>query len=816
MRVPQKITPGTSREAGGIPFMRNASSAGTSSQAALGNSLIQAGNSLGSVGGLLTEQATQARRFGILQGFSAFQASVDERMTELKRNANPALGNFADQATANYANWEDEWLKTVPDEFYDEFKTRATDKKAAVAREALAFQYESTDNFFRQGLTDAVDSAKMALDQDGSPFNLDAQRAAVDEYINSTTLTEAEKVARRRDAYRALESISYKSEVRRGNLEVGALGVGSAPGEAADLILEFSGTDLENGFDYETNRELVQDRVAEAEGTAVETIGDLDRWAALPARARAALISLVDDLGELPPSVKQAIDSGDLQEVAQAVDDLSGTEGDRRAAEAQIILGTGAMPEGMLDADPRFANIPYEDRLALRADAEAEAAAQLAAEQKVAQAAQKEAINNLTVAVYDGEAGQYEIDQAREAGWLSDYSDINRVQTILKEKNEAIAMTQQMQGMLQAGMTINPASEDDRKMFNAYIGPQGQMALREGNMQYVSDVLVPAVRTAGDLPTETVGLLSGMMRAQDPAQALFALDTLSQLEQASPEAYQARVTEAVAADVEYWRTIKDFYPQDEVLAAVRGGTTQEERTRNTMLREEARTLINKGEVDTNLVGPLGDMPGWRYGDPIMSAGQSQALNADFSQIFEREYARDGNIEAARKRSITSLGRIWNTTEIGGQQLLMKYPPELVGYETWNGSHDWITQQGRAELGIEGNFQLISDEQTRSEFQSWQGGGGPRPSYLAVYQDEAGNLKMPLDEQGKPQRIFFEVTPEMEAQKADHLVNARRNLDDQMFMVQYNAAMQHSLSTGMPIPADIVEEFNERRAAKEQQ
>lgn len=809
MRVPTNITPRTERPTGEMPFVQNRAGAAAASSAQLGNQLVQTGNTLGSVGGLLRQQAQQAQRFGVMQNFSAFQTSVDEKMVELKRNADPAQGNFADQATAAYSNWEAEWLDTVPDDFYDEFATRAADIKASIARDALAFQYERTDEFFRQGVNDQLNVSLQALDQDGSIVNLDAQRRNIDEFIDATALTEAEKLSLRRQAYRAIEGVSYKSEVRRGNLEMGALGVGSAPGEAVDLLLEFDGSSLENGLDYETNRELLGERVKEAEAAAVEGVGSLDRWAALPSRARGALISLVDDLGGLPASVKQAIDSGDLTEVAQAVADLSGTDDDRRAVEARIILGTEQMPEGMLDADPRFANIPYEDRLALRADAEREAAAQQAADQAAALAAQKAATNELFTNLYDGAAGQYEIDQAREAGWLTNYDDIKKAQTIIKDRNEALGGVQMIQGMINSGMTGNPASEDFRKALNAYIGPVGEAAMRQRDPDFVQNVLIPSARQLGDLPTETVGLLTGMMRSADPQQALYALDTLSQLEQASPEAYQARVTAEVAGDVEYWRGIKDYYPEDQVLAAVRGGTTQEERTRVKMLREEARTLINEGEVDVNLLSTLGDMPGWQMGDPIMTAGASQALDADYQQLFEREYARDGNVEKAKDRAVKALGRVWNTTNVGGQQLLMKYPPELVGYETWNGSHDWITEQGRADLGLdEGqSFQLISDDQTRAEFQAWQTGAAPRPSYLAVYTDETGNLRMPMDEQGRPQRLFFEITPEMDAMKAEQFNERNANLENETAIDLFNEAQRHSLHTGVPIPEEIQENYD---------
>lgn len=830
MRVPVKVTPGTSRVVEGSGFLRGSSNADLQSQASLAASLVKTGEALGSVGGLLREQSNRAQHFGQLQNFTQFQTSVDERLAELKRNANPAQGNFADQADAIYNNMEAEWLKTVPDQFYNEFKTRAATLRADVARTNLAFQYESTDNFFRQGISDKVNQAALSLDQDGSLANLDAQRAAIDDYINASGLTEAEKVEKRRAAYAVIESISYKSEVRKGNLAIESLGVGSAPGTAADLILEFDGASMENGLTYEANVELVNERVREAEAIAVQASRSVDRWAAMPEYTRAALISLADDLGEIPPSVQAAIDSGDVVEVAAAIEALGGK---RREAEAAVAAGLAAMPEGTLDADPRFANIPYEDRLALRADAEREVKAQQTAEAAAAKAAQDTAINSLMVNLFDGNAGQYEIDQAREAGVLTKYEDIKQAQDLLDKRMEEVNVLQTALANLQNPTFVwNPDNKDHRDMLNAVVGTQGIEAIQQGNQEFVENVLVPLVRTSKDVPTEVAGTLEGMIRSDDPLRALFALDTLAQLQQASAYGYAARLPEEVEADVAFWQGAKSYMEQEELLAAIRGGTTQEARTRVKMLREEARSLLDDGSVSSvteveryvsNLTSTLGDAGGWRWGDPVMEPGQQKMMTSDFQRLFELEYAKDGNQTKAAKRATDRMAMIWKVTDIGGQQTLMRNPPELMGYETWDGSHEWINAQAREmlELPEDGRFQLVADEQTSAEYAEWQKGSGVRPSYLAFYYDENGQLAIPTvkapdgTDTGVPQRLFFEITPAMQEEKAARFAVEQAVSGYEDFMQTYERAMQHSLKTGIPIPEEIQQDYDvwqERAAA----
>jgi len=809
LKIPGGVTPRTQRETQGKNFLRNVSSAGTASQSALGNQLVQFGNTLGTVGGLLTEQAKAARKFGTLASYADFQTSVNERMEALKRDANPALGNFAEIAQAEYNNWESDWLDTVPYEFYEEFKARSLDTKTAIARESLAFQYERTDEYFRQGMQDNLNTALVNLDQDGSIANLEAVRLQLDEQLANTALTEAEKLAIQRKMYSAIESIAYKTEVRRGNLDVGALGVGSAPGRAVDLLMEFDGASLDNGLTYDENQQLLGERVKEAERIASAAAGSIDRWAAMPERARAVLISLADDLGEIPTSVKQAIESGDLEAVAAAVAGLSATEGDRRDTEAGIILGQTDMPEGQLDADPRFANVPYEDRLALRADAEREAAAQQAAETAAAKAAQEASINSLMLDLHDGNAGQFEIDQARESGTLSDYNDVKRAQDLLDKRDGDLRAVQNIQSMVNNGIVGNPADEDFRNAFNTYVGEAGKQALLDKNPDYVQQVLVPAVRQLGDLPTDTVGQLTAMTRSQDPAQALFALDTLSQLQQASPEAYNARVTEEMRRDVAYWQGVKDYYPEDEVLSSVRGGTTQEERVRNEALSAEAEKLVSEGKVKFD-AGQLGVGTGgfFGFGNAGISTPARVAMGADWQQIFELEYQRDGDQNAAMKRTYDAMKTIWSTTEVGGQKSVMKYPPELAGYKPWNGSMQWVTDQGRAELGIEGNFTLISDEQTKQELTDFQAGSNVRPSYIVSHLDDNGEIVFPTDENGQVQRMFFEVTPEMEAEKAAGFAQEQRRTEYEAFQRVYDDARRHSLQTGVPIPDELTEEMDQ--------
>lgn len=753
------------------------------------------------LGNFVQEQQTQKARFDTSRRLSAFQTEVQRTMAEAKRAADPAQANFADQATAIYRNLEADFINNqVPDELKDEFSARTAQIGEAVVNDALKFQYESTDLYFRRAIEDEYEAARTELDQGASFEMLEAQRARLDELLDSTALSEAEKVAMRRQIYVGLESVAYKSLVRAGKIESGALGVGAGGrGGSLTLLREFTGLP----------DEALEETALAAEQSAVRQIGSLDAWAAMPDRAQAALISVVADVGELPEPVLRAIAGGDLTDVAAAIRAMGG---ERRAIEADTMLGEVELPAEQLDADERFSNIPYEDRLALRADADREAAAILTAQTQAETARNKALVNALHTAIFDGQAGQADIDNAREQGWLVDIDDISKAAKMLEKRDEDLRLAQLGQQILAGGRTMDPSNSDHRDMLNAMVGRKGIEALDSLDAEYAATTLIPMVRTAQDIPTDVAGLLQGMIRNNDTAKAQWGLDLMTQLEQASPAAYAARFNEADRRDVYFWQARKDYYPEEVLMPMVRGGLTQAERAATEQLRAEgSRILQNK---DLNVMGTLlNEIVPWGYSHAGIRHNipwAARALEMDFQELFIDEYARDGDIARAKAAAVKTLKSVWAVSEIGGQATLMKYPPERVGYPPINGSFDWIEQQVRTELAIPENeaFELIADEQTRQEVEDFRRGGEP-PSYLVVRTDANGVSRIAMTDEGVPVREYFEITEEMRAEQELEWEGKRQQLLEYDSHNLFGQAYEHSLETGEPIPQELMDQYDQQ-------
>jgi GH24 family phage-related lysozyme (muramidase) len=107
----------------------------------------------------------------------------------------------------------------------------------------------------------------------------------------------------------------------------------------------------------DAERDLAR-RVPEFERRAAAAVGE-ERFAALPPNVRAALISVAYNYGTLPGRIRNAVQSGDVDAIAAAVEGLAGdnqgVNARRRSEEAAVIRGANAMAPGAAPANAMLA-----------------------------------------------------------------------------------------------------------------------------------------------------------------------------------------------------------------------------------------------------------------------------------------------------------------------------------------------------------------------------------------------------------------------------------------------------------------------------
>lgn len=777
----------------------------------------------------------QTDKFNTLKGFSEFQTTTAQQLTELKRGYSADGKGFADAANNKYTELENQWITNVPEDLQDEFRYRSQEARRGVLGDALSFQYKAGDAWFNQGVSDEISKSKTILDQ--NPKALAAEQKRLAEFIQATDLPQIDKEKLAREAVIGLASVTYKAEIRSDPSKAGEIGVGQADaksilrsaegfrpepywdvnawriGYGSDTItlpdgshkkvepgMRISQADAERDLDY---------RLSEREGAqARNQIGPT--WNNLPKNVQGALTSVAYNYGSLPDTVVEAVKSGSTEDIATAVAGLSANKS-RRLKEAAIIRG-----EAGLDTDPRFAVIPFEDRVALRDDANREYNAEQTQQAALAKATRDKQQNDLYLGLLDGTKGQVDIDNERSKGVLDDYNSVNKALGILKDRDANQNMAMSGYEKLASGSPFDPTDADDKKRLNAIVKQGGGLQrLAAGDKDYVSDGLVPMVNQTGDIPTDVAGTLLGMVRGADNNRAMYALDALAQLRDASGTAFNQRVSDDVAKQVDLWDSIKDTAPQEEALAAVRGGTTQSERQQRAVLRKEGEDLLTRSEGgvpkgEALLDSAIGEFGGTTWSANVAAPLARQALSKEFNALFIDAYAKTGDETKAGELAAKALQRNWGVTAVGGGKDLMKYPPEKVGYRPIGGSYDWINESVRKELalGPKEDFDLFSDEQTRQEFQAFQRDpSASPPSYRTFLKDENGVYRERTDPQGLPLRMNFKPDPVVVQKEAEIFDKRDRVFELQEKVKHYRDMRAYTTRTLQTIPQENTDEYN---------
>lgn len=859
MKVPHRYTQRTQPSGQQLGYL-----SGSGPQTGVLGGLGQGLSALGIAADQWNERQDKTQRMQTLSGLTDFQTNVTERLTEMKRNQELSVTNFPEQAAAQFDNLQAEFLNTVPANLQEEFKYRTDLLKQNVVTDSLEFQYTSQDAFYDQEISKSVSNAQLSLSQSQEPLkDLEKWQAGIAETIMAADIPENEKAARAREANIALQAVVYKQQLVNQGVERATLpDNASAHSLAAPLLKEFEGFREEPYWDVNADRigygsdtvtladgtvkkvtkgmrvsradadRDLQRRIGEFEQTIVGQVG-VDAYSQLPANVRAPLISVAYNYGSLPNSVERAVESGDIGEIADAVGGLSANK-DRRLKEAAIIRGDESVPMENLDADPRFASLPFEDRVALQEDAQKSINSLLTDMNEQQKAAYDLQLNEMMNGIQDGNVGRYDIAQAYNggAGWLTDYTDRMKAINAWEERNEEVITLAKAQEKLASNNPWDPNSTDDKKFQNVIFNQRGPAAFAEHDMQYSQMLAGMAARTH-DIPTDAAGMLTGMSRSTNPERAMYALNTMAMLQEQAPDAFDQRFTEEDARKVRYWQERQDSVPQEELLQKLRGGTTQAERQSRTMLREEAQDVLREksdgvprlNELVGQFVseydpyGPTGAPE--TYGVPWAARG----LYRDFATAFTDNYELYGNAEEASEAAIEQLKKEYAVTEIGGQRTLMKYPPERSGYRpvdigTGN-DYAYIEREVRETFELEDDqvFQLISDEQTDSERDYWKRvPDAEPPSYVVSVKTDHGWEVKTRTQNGKivPYRMAFEPSAE-DLEKEQALF---RQQELQQKLTEVDEELQRALSVrqgssgGMgplfPVDDGIVERLQTRK------
>lgn len=828
----------------------------------------------------------QTERAQALQGLTDFQIKVSDSLQNQKDSVVPGDLNFRERADQTFRNYEEEFIKSLKPEYQEEFRYRTGQLHIAYIADAEKANGEQLHAYGKSAYDNGITQGLVAIGKDSRAT--DDQLAKMYELINTLPgYSEVEKEELKNKSDRILRGLQYKDEYMQGKGERPGNGT-IVPGSQADVI-------------NQSAQQLGVDPIALATVISYETVGSFSTsvrggknkayigliqfgpneqrqygvYQGQPfAEQMQAVVRYLKDRGFKPgmtirdlystinagrPGKYQASDRPGYT-VDTHVAEMT-RENDWRRQKAEALMGGKLVLDG-LDSDPRFAAVPYEDRIALRADGDAALTKQMA-DQAAAEKAQHDAdYNTLLFSLDNGSAGQKEIDDHTEQGFWTDYSEKERAQNVLDNRNKDGKTYAEAVAKLGTNEPWDPTSERDKDMQNALFDKTGGLdQLANANQDYVNNTLLPLIKQTHDVPTRAAGALVGMTRSKDPKRAMFALDLLGQIEDLEPKAYNQRINDDVSSDVDLWRAMKDFPAeqgkdaQGELLRKISGGFTAEERNANKTYREDAtKVLSDPNRMDhvsfSAILAGMNPYFGANNVLPGISWANKKA-EADFNTIFTDEYIKyNGNAAMAKVAATKRWSKFWSVSDLGGVPTFTKYAPQTVGYRAIMGDYNWISDEVRDGLNLPDGqkFQLLGDETTKQEFMRWQQGvalqenknkalglqaqsatalGGPAatvvmgltsfvptpsmPSYRVVVLNPNGYWDFPRDKDGVAieKRMSFVPGEDLLALERDKFtMDNDYKIATDYYSSTYDAAAKAEQMAGVPIPDDITQKMEE--------
>src|SRR5690606_10443738 len=533
---------------------------------AIGEALAGLGGDLQKVAAQWQERESKTKRFDALTQLNNWQTEITSQLTDLKRDTPPTGEGYIEKANSLFEASSQAFLSRLPQDLHDEFGFRISQLRQGVLADALKFQYEAQDAFFRQGVKDALSAAQLAVTQD--PSSLDAQLAAFGQAVDDTDLSDIEKAELKRLGSIDIRSRVYKELYKRGAVREGALGLAPIGSTYLDKVEQIESGGNPNakaatgtaagyfGFTKSTWLDYVSRYAAaviERDSTgritnldevlslrsdkqfsrrmatflAIESADYLDKRGLPATEGNLYLAHFLGNAGAAavleaaPDTPIERVVGADAIRSNPAVFKNISTAGELVAWAAQK-MGKAAFVE-----DSRFADIPFETRIALQEDAQREAAAELAAQQRAAREAYSASLNQLKFDISDGTSGLESIMKFRADNPNMPFSDYESLLKILEDRNDGIAGTRLIQDIVAGRVLANPEDAEQKKAYNKWFeSTGGQDAFNEQNNTYVDDVLLPTIRGTSMIPQDAIGMLRGMIRGADVERARWAFETL--------------------------------------------------------------------------------------------------------------------------------------------------------------------------------------------------------------------------------------------------------------------------------------------------
>jgi len=747
----------------------------------VGQALEQGGGQLQKLALHYEDRKNQQERFQSLIQFDEFGASMTGETQQAKQTMQPGAIGLHDKLLETYDKRSTEWLTKIPESQRPEFEARIRAKREAFSVGSATLEAAESQRYQGEKIGQRVETAKQGVLQ-GGPGQIEPFAKDVEEMINSSTLTPLQKDELRKSVKPTLEVAGYlslppeeKARVAKGwgidkglsgtaldrtmqvlrdkegfksstywDVNAHRVGFGSDTITAADgSVRQVKQGDTVTRADAERD---LQRRSAEFLGGVKSSVGE-EAFNKLNPNQQAALGSVAYNYGSLPPQVAAAARSGDTEALAKSIEGLQGHNGgvnaSRRLSEAALVRSSGDGPvQGLHAPDPRFANVPADQRPQLAGRADIELHKQASAEAAAATAAYNDRFNTMQTGIIDGTAGIADVQKARQEGWLRDAGDIMKLQSQIASRDKGLADVQAFgQAMANPDFPWNPVDKGHKDAADAGFRSLG------GNMQALQTI----AEKTGIVPASAAVAMQGAMFSPDPKRVEGALQTAANLVGGRyPDIFAGatggeKLTEAA-------NTFRHYVYDRGMSAADATKRIMEERTpeyeqkvKARIKSEDMNEVVKKNLKDGDIRGAfdpsfLGLAP-----NPQLTFNPEMRVRAmgDYEEIFREKFAKNGDVTLSKTLALEDMKKTWGVTNVNGSKVVMKYPPERSSvYAGVENVSEQIAMQAVTAIkdlnGVDVERGKIRMDEVKNTGERYM--RGEPPTYVLSYTDKNGHVQ----------------------------------------------------------------------------
>ncbi|MEJ8474593.1 lysozyme [Roseibium algae] len=712
------------------------------------------------------------------KGLLDFSSAMSERELEATQELAPGASGYTDGMLSRFDEDGEKFVSGLPEAVRAQAEIDVKRMRSQFIDRYAQTELDERTRFFKQNVAEGTDQLAKSIRSNPNAF--DEAKANGRRLIETTGLgrIEKEQALRSWDRMASLAWVETLPASERSRLFNGAsVDAGSLlrakegfqskayPDKGGPDGQQFSGWRAGYGSDTVTKEDgtvvrVTKDtvvtradaerdlkrRLDEFQGIAVQSVGS-GAWQALPIRAQAALTSITYNYGELPSRLHGAVKSGDLEEIATAIEGLkgdnAGINSSRRQEEADIVRGVRRIPNAPPEIQTRLDALRYEDQIKLSDQAQRDMAG-IAADRKdafaLSIAQDPEAVTQISIVSDDV------LDDGQKAALIKSRN------AALKEGQERRSAVDWFNGEGQG----NPLSADDRKA-------AGRIWDALSEEVESPDALADAiVDRKGVIPKQFMNLIRNGLNGTNPQQTGLAYQRAARMFSANEAAVRgAEGGDAVEDAAIKWRVYTESLGLSPEEAGKRLGALNEPdnaRVRQAILGSPE--VVKKLKlVDADYIEGLLDPGIWSFAPTLgaTASGRSVAV-AEFKQILEESIGDvGGDIDAAEALAKDRFSRTWGTSELNefGDGVVVKYPAEKI-FPAIDESHEYIRTQAKEVLSENGvEFDPVgvvgTDQYTVQDIRA-----GRLPAMAINYRDGDGLL----------QTFPLAFTPDLESAQAE--------------------------------------------------